>query len=249
MKLIAVALLGALVVSGVVASVYANGWLRRAGPARPTACAGTAPLVAQSRAGMPWHLHRHRLIPDEVQVGRHDSYLVRNERTGELFRWGRARDQSSPVRILVPTRYAEIINRRWRDDRWSYCLVLAPDPPFHTRYWGFDTSIVIAAPELEAGAATTIDVFIVGEAATTVLVDVEVRDADGRRVAQWVWDDQQLSAGARTRYTMRWEIPPATAPGLYAVKVGLFAPGWGNVRHWNDGTAILFVRPATASGP
>jgi hypothetical protein len=248
MKVIAVALLCVLIVLGAGLSVRAGAWLRRVGQARPMDCAGTAPLVPETRAGLPWQPHRHGLLPAEGQVGRHDSYLVRNLRTGEMFRWGRDRDSTSPVRILVPTRYAELANRRWRHDSWSYCLVVAPDPPFRSWYWGFDTSIVVTPAELEAGGAATIDVVIVSEESANVLVVVEVRDANDGRIARWAWDDQPLAAGARTHYTVQWQVPDTTAPGLYVVKVGLFAPGGGKLRHWNDGTAVLLVRPAAKPG-
>ena len=240
---------GMVLLLGGIISIGVGGWLRRVGQVDPTVCDETSALMPASDNGMPWQPHRHSLTPAEGQVGRHDSFLVWNRRTGEMFRWGRDRDSVAPVRILVPTRYAEVINRRWRDDPWTYCLVLAPHPPFHTRYWGFETSIVVAPPKVEAGGVVAISVFITSERATAVLVDVEMRDAGGMRVARWVWNDQQLPSDERAVYTMRWEVPRDRTPGLHSVKVGLFAPGWGELRHWNDGSAILFVQPPTASVP
>jgi hypothetical protein len=249
MWLIAFVVLGSLLVLGVGVSFRANAWLRRVGQMRPAACAGTAPLIPLSEDGRPWQPHRYSLSPGEVEVGQHDSYLVWNQRTGEMFRWGRERKPSMPVRVLVPTRYAEMINRGWRDDPWAYCLVLAPDPPFLSRYWGFETSIEVAPVEVAAGGAATIDAYIEGEHATRSLITVEVHDGSGARVAQWVWDDQPLLARTRARYTVRWDIPGDTAPGLYVVKIGVFVPGSGKLRHWNDGTAVLFVQPSPAPRP
>jgi hypothetical protein len=214
-----------------------------------TACNRTAPLIPRALAGPPWQRHRHWLEPGESGVPPGRSYLVWNQRTGERFRWDHTEGRSGEPRFMVPTRYAAVANRGWRDDAWAYCLVLAPEPPFRLRQRGFETSSRVEDAVLEAGATAAIATSVIAEHDTTVLIDIELHNERGVKVAQWVFAEESLRAGRPATYAVEWRSPIDAEAGIYLITVGIFAPGWGRLRHWNDGTAVLLVGTSRPSSP
>lgn len=67
---------------------------------------------------------------------------------------------------------------------------------------------------------------------TEVLLDVELWDAEGKRVHQTFWDKKYLAHGNVLNFSVN---SPADLPrGTYTWKVGIFSPHWGGVIKWHD---------------
>jgi hypothetical protein len=89
---------------------------------------------------------------------------------------------------------------------------------------------VSAAP----GGTATLSVVVESDASRTVLVDVEIYDAAGRRVHQHWWPAVLLNAGESRRLDVPWAVPSELPTGTYTAKVGVFGTGWSPLLHWND---------------
>jgi hypothetical protein len=74
---------------------------------------------------------------------------------------------------------------------------------------------------------------------TNCTVDVEVYNSRRQKIAQRVWDAQNFTPGQQRSYKWSGNIP---AKGTYIVKVGVFAPQWKSLYHWNDRAAVVTVK-------
>jgi hypothetical protein len=83
------------------------------------------------------------------------------------------------------------------------------------------------------------------QALTNALVDVEVYAANGTRVAQQFYENQNLSAAAKS-FQVGLQSPAA---GTYTIKVGVFTANWASNLVWNDnvGTVTAQTTPAPPS--
>lgn len=108
------------------------------------------------------------------------------------------------------------------------------------------TTVAAAAPSsVAAGGTTTITASVTAAAAATALVDVEVYNSTSwAKVYQQAFDNQSLAAGVRKDFLVTWQVPATAVTGGYTVMVGVFAPGWGTNRHWNNAAATLTVMAA-----
>ena len=79
------------------------------------------------------------------------------------------------------------------------------------------------------------------------LVDIEVHNAEGTRLAQWVFPEEALAANESRAYTVTWEIPADLPPGEYVVKLGLFEAGWRTLHAWKNAAATVTVADASAA--
>lgn len=75
----------------------------------------------------------------------------------------------------------------------------------------------------------------------TALVSLEVYDAAGTKAFQQVWDNQVFRANRSRSLKVTWAIPASAVAGAYSVKIGVFAPGWAALQHWNDDAASMSV--------
>lgn len=230
-----------LLVAGVTLSVGA-GTLRSSHQTPAETCDRTVPLIPRSRGGLPWQRHRHWLAPIDGDRLPGQSHVVRNERTGEWFRWHRTPDDAGEPRFMVPTRYALFGNRRWQGDPWSYCLVLTPQPPYRLSAGGFETRSHARPVAIDAETPVTITAAVSARTAASVIVVIELRDERGTRMLQWSLDGEVFDKDQMKRYDLTWQPPAGTEPGIYVIEVGIFAAGSGRLLHWNDGTGVLLLR-------
>ncbi len=101
-----------------------------------------------------------------------------------------------------------------------------------------------AAPT--AGVPQTLTATVRNDAGTQpFLVDLEVYNAQGTKVAQQFYDGASIATNATHDYTLAW-TPPAA--GDYTLKVGLFGPGWSSLSEWSDAALALHVAPASGGG-
>jgi Intracellular proteinase inhibitor len=113
---------------------------------------------------------------------------------------------------------------------------------------GYTTSATSTPGTIAPGASITFNTSVKSDATATVIVDLEVYQPDGQRVYQQVWDNQRFTAGQSRTFNATWSAPSNAASGTYTIKVGLFAPGWGTMFHWNNGAgrfAISTGNPST----
>lgn len=115
--------LAALLVAGFVAAR----WLAAGEVGLPAGCSEEVGLVPVVRSGPLWERHRHWLAGPGWYEGSRRGYVIENRRTGQAFRWDFYRRRAGGYTwFAVPTRYAEIVNRGWRDDPWAFCRLPAP---------------------------------------------------------------------------------------------------------------------------
>ena len=112
---------------------------------------------------------------------------------------------------------------------------------------GWRPSITIEAmadpPRLTAGAAVSIVAAVTSVADLTGLVDLEIHGPDGSKVAQWVFEDQELSGEHRRDYVVTWGTPAELPPGEYVIKAGVFQPGWKAVHGWSNAAGTITIVP------
>ena len=113
---------------------------------------------------------------------------------------------------------------------------------------GFTTSARVASAQVPRGGTAMITASVTAASNRSALVDVEVHDANGNRVAQHYWDAERFTAGAARTYTLSWTVPGGQATGTYRVAVGVFSTGWGTLHHWN-GDAATFTVTAQPTTP
>ena len=112
---------------------------------------------------------------------------------------------------------------------------------------GYTTSATVTPSAVAPGSSVTISASVTSTAASTVLVDIEVYSAMGTKVFQQAQDNQTFTAGQTRTFPVNWSVPASEPSGTHTVKVGVFAPGWGTVYHWNDNAATFTVSAGTTS--
>jgi hypothetical protein len=111
--------------------------------------------------------------------------------------------------------------------------------------WTPEVRLDATATPSVVSPGTTLQVIAVVTSATDMagLVDLEIHDAAGAKVAQWVFQDQTLAADWPTTYVANWEVPSTLPAGEYEVKLGVFQAGWTVVRGWKNTAATITVHP------
>jgi hypothetical protein len=108
----------------------------------------------------------------------------------------------------------------------------------------FTTSATPAPANVVGGATSTITVSVTctSGSLTDGVVDLEIYNSGGSRVAQGFWTGQSFTTGQNRTYTYNWTAPTAT--GNYALKTAVFTSGWASLLHWNDngGTAKVVAQ-------
>jgi hypothetical protein len=77
-----------------------------------------------------------------------------------------------------------------------------------------------------------------------MIVDLEVYNPAGTKVAQTFYQSQTFGAGQNAHYNWKYAVPATAATGNYTLKVGVFNSAWSLV-YW-DNTAVTF--PVSATG-
>jgi len=113
-------------------------------------------------------------------------------------------------------------------DRWPPNVLLEVD--------AVPNSVIVGAAVRITASATSASDF-------TGIVDVEIHNTEGEKVAQWVFSGQDLAAGQRCAYTIAWDVPDGLPPGMYAVELGVFSDGWGSVHGWKNSAQTIVITP------
>lgn len=110
----------------------------------------------------------------------------------------------------------------------------------------FTTAAVPAPGNVVKSTSTTITLTVNNTAGSLTggVVDLEIYNSAGSRVAQNFWSGQAFTTGQSRTYTYNWTAPATT--GTYYIKAAVFNSDWSTLYHWNDnaGTALV-VNAAT----
>jgi hypothetical protein len=98
---------------------------------------------------------------------------------------------------------------------------------------------------IPAGGATTITLTITCTAGSLTggLIDLEIYDPSGVKVAQPTWTGQSFTTGQQRQYTYNWTAGSTT--GAHSLRVGVFSGDWSQLYHWNGNAGTVTV---TAGG-
>jgi hypothetical protein len=113
----------------------------------------------------------------------------------------------------------------------------SPPPPAFTA-----TGVVSPASIAPGGTATfTATITDTGGALTNGIVDLEVYDPTGAKVAQQASTGQAFSAGQVRTFSWAWTAPATAAAGTYHLAVGMFGANWTPMYSWSSVAASLTV--------
>lgn len=114
------------------------------------------------------------------------------------------------------------------------------------------TTTASAPASVVPGQVIRVPIAVSATTSQRALVNVEFY-IGSRRVRQLYWDNQTFTAGVTRGYSVGWTVPTNTPAGTYTVKIGIHAPAWGPLVHWNDNADTFRVvgwsARGTAPGP
>jgi hypothetical protein len=79
-----------------------------------------------------------------------------------------------------------------------------------------------------------VTVKVAASRATSGLVDIEIYDPRGRKVAQRFREPVAFVAGTARTLAWSWYVGSTRRLGVYTVKIGVFGRGWVGLLAWND---------------
>jgi hypothetical protein len=112
---------------------------------------------------------------------------------------------------------------------------------------GYTTNATASPANVAVGGSVSINATITSSAALSALVDVEIYNPAGVKVGQQFFDNQSFSVNQTRSFPVSWTVPSGSAMGPYSVRIGIFAPGWTSIRHWNGNAAGFNVGSATST--
>lgn len=134
-------------------------------------------------------------------------------------------------------------NYYWNEAALNVTVGNATSPPTNPT---FSTATSVAPNPAIVSQPVNISVTVrnLGEAASDVIIDVEVYDVTGNKLFQNFFEHQNFAANGAQTYTQSWT---PSAAGQYTVKIGIFRNDWGANYSWNGNAATIGVN--TSSPP
>lgn len=131
--------------------------------------------------------------------------------------------------------------RRWIDDAGSVSLV---KPASSASEWRLTSDV---SGRRTVGATLTIDASFQAPAGASgsYLLDTEIEDAQGNKVAQW-FETKAMGGGQVHNMHRTWSTN-GLAPGRYALNQGVFGENWAGVHSWRDNSAVFDLGNGTAN--
>jgi hypothetical protein len=81
-----------------------------------------------------------------------------------------------------------------------------------------------------------------GTAASNILVDLEIYNAGGQKIAQGIFANQSFAAGEALSYTWSYVVEGTLPSGTYTVKIGVFSGDWSVLHKWENQAATFVVQ-------
>lgn len=113
-------------------------------------------------------------------------------------------------------------------------------PSSSSQSW--DVTASTSSQFVNAGSRVAMSAQAKPSRSTTVLVDLEVYDPQGRKVFQQYWDRRSFREDRTRGFSALWRLPNSARPGTYTVKVGIFGVRWDGLQYWNDSATTFTVR-------
>ncbi|MBV8356942.1 MAG: hypothetical protein JO189_03265 [Deltaproteobacteria bacterium] len=85
-------------------------------------------------------------------------------------------------------------------------------------------------------------------AASNMIVDLEIYNSGGTKLAQTFSQGQNFTAGQTRRYNWSYSVPASTAVGTYTLKLGIFTAGWASNPYWNNSVGTYQVETQSTGG-
>jgi hypothetical protein len=106
---------------------------------------------------------------------------------------------------------------------------------------GFTVGATTVSPNpVDRGQSITINSAITGRAAASgIVVDIGIYNAQSQRIAQKAFTGQGFAADQTRSYNWAWAVG---APGTYTVKIGVFDANWTTPYIWVNSAATFTVR-------
>lgn len=121
-----------------------------------------------------------------------------------------------------------------------------PTPSATTRPSSYSAISVVNPTQVAPGVKTKITTTVKPNVnASAQLVDIEIYNSSGQKVAQEYYDNQLLSAQGST-FSFDWA---SSTPGTYSIKVGVFGAGWNGLLFWEDNSGNVIVQNQIAGTP
>src|SRR5262245_14711961 len=111
-----------------------------------------------------------------------------------------------------------------------FTLVTDRDASAQSASWV--TAVAPSSATVRPGEAVDLVVSLTPPTNDTILLDVEVYDANWRKVHQQWWDGESVRAGQTRTFSTRWQTPANLPSGTYQVMIGIFDPGWRGLLGW-----------------
>jgi hypothetical protein len=117
-------------------------------------------------------------------------------------------------------------------------VCLPPPPPTG----GFSSVARMTSPTVSRGSMASIQALVSSQAASNVLVDIEIHDQNGNKVFQRWFENQTFQRGQTREFAVAWTVPSHNGQTSYVVKIGIFNPDWSALRSWQDEAIQFAVR-------
>src|SRR5262245_30432624 len=86
-----------------------------------------------------------------------------------------------------------------------------------------------------------------GSAASKIVIDLEIADGAGTKVAQTLFPGETFAAGQTKSYHWDYAVPAGLPPGPYTVRVGVFSGNWQTLYRWDNQAVTFDVGTSTIS--
>ena len=115
---------------------------------------------------------------------------------------------------------------------------------------GYSVTSATALPgSVAAGASVALVVPVQSSAAASnAIVDLELYNASGTRVAQNFYQGQNFTKGQTRTYSWSYATPAGMPVGTYRLMVGVFTANWASDVYWNSLAASFTVKSAATNG-
>ncbi|PYN33964.1 MAG: hypothetical protein DME01_16635 [Candidatus Rokuibacteriota bacterium] len=124
----------------------------------------------------------------------------------------------------------------------------APSPSPTPSSPSFTVGTVSVSPDTaRPGQSIAITVPVTSATAGSGIIDIEVYDGAGTRVAQNAISEQSFNAGQVRTYAWTW--PGSAAAGTFTVKIGVFSNDWRLLYLWRNAAATITVASADPHSP
>jgi hypothetical protein len=192
--------------------------------------------------------------------------VAQNAIGGQSFTAGQARDYSWP--FLVPTSFPTgtyTVKIGIFSGDWATLFVWEnnaatfqvgsgsppppPPPPPSGCTGGITVGPTSASPSpVPPGGTETIQTRVCsGSAQSNLIVDLEIYNSAGQKVAQNPIGGQTFAAGQARDYSWPFLVPTSFPTGTYTVRIGVFSGDWATLYTWNSQAASFSVGGASTS--